>query len=86
MTELNSDIQETIKPNYSWIKVKKFVDDPSLPWEDRFERLEQHHKEETEFLINIVEDAIRETCETTVAHVNLMMGGVVYVGLKYRYL
>jgi len=32
--------------------VKKFVDDPSLPWEERFNRLLDHHEKETTYLIN----------------------------------
>lgn len=37
--------------NYSWIKVKRYVDDPSLTWEERYRKLEEHHQKETEFLI-----------------------------------
>ena len=33
------------------IPIKKYVDDPSLTWEERYKRLEAHHKEETEYLI-----------------------------------
>lgn len=40
--------------DYSWIKVKKYVDDETLSWEERYKRLETHHKEETEFLIQKV--------------------------------
>lgn len=39
---------------YGWIKVKRYVDDTSLSWEERYKRLEQHHMEETTFLINKV--------------------------------
>ena len=34
-----------------WVKVKKYVDDPDLSWEERYKRLEAHHTEETTFLI-----------------------------------
>lgn len=33
------------------IPIKKYVDDPTLSWEERYRRLEAHHKEETEWLI-----------------------------------
>ena len=41
---------------YSWIKVKRYVMDESLTWEQRYRQLEQHHLEETTFLI----DKVRE--------------------------
>ncbi len=34
---------------------KKYVDDPSLSWEERYKRLEAHHVEETTFLIARIE-------------------------------
>ena len=33
------------------IPIKKYEDDPSLPWPERYRRLEAHHLEETTFLI-----------------------------------
>lgn len=36
---------------YKWIKVKRYVDDASLTWEERYRKLEAHHVEETTFLI-----------------------------------
>ena len=39
---------------YSWIKVKKYKMDESLSWEERYRQLEQHHIEETTFLIEEV--------------------------------
>lgn len=36
---------------YKWIKVKRHVDDPGLSVEERLQRLEKHHLEETTFLI-----------------------------------
>ena len=33
------------------IPIKKYVDDATLTWEQRYTRLETHHKEETEWLI-----------------------------------
>jgi hypothetical protein len=50
------DILET----YRWIKVKKYKDDASLTWEERYRKLEEHHIEETSFLI----DKIREIIKT----------------------
>lgn len=46
--------------DYSWIKVKKYVDDESLSWEERYKRLLEHHEKETNFLINNI-DSIAET-------------------------
>lgn len=40
--------------DYSWIKVKKYVDDETLSWEERYKRLMDHHEKETRFLINEV--------------------------------
>jgi len=37
---------------YSWIKVKRYKMDESLSWEERYKQLEQHHIEETTFLID----------------------------------
>lgn len=34
------------------VPVKKFVDDETLSWEERFRRLEDHHFKETNWLIN----------------------------------
>ncbi len=50
-------------PDYSWIKVKRWVDDPSKPWEERFEALKKHHEVETKFLIGEckrAQDALKE--------------------------
>lgn len=38
----------------SWIKVKKYVDDETLSWEERYKRLLDYHEKETKFLINEV--------------------------------
>lgn len=32
------------------IPIKKYEDDPSLSWEERYKRLEAHHLEETSFI------------------------------------
>lgn len=52
---LNFDYVEHYK-GYKWIKVKKFIDDTNLSWEERFSRLERHHCQETEFLIQEIRD------------------------------
>jgi hypothetical protein len=39
---------------YGWIKVKRFQDDETKSWEERFKALEAHHEKETNFLINEV--------------------------------
>jgi hypothetical protein len=31
--------------------MKKYTDDPSLSWEERYKRLQAHHVEETEYLV-----------------------------------
>jgi len=45
---------------YKWIKVRKYVDDESLSIEERFKKLQEHHIEETSFLINKIRDLIRQ--------------------------
>ncbi len=52
--------KQEILETYKWIKVKKYVDDPNLSWEERYKRLEQHHVEETTFLINKVREIVNE--------------------------
>jgi hypothetical protein len=37
---------------YGWIKVKRYVMDESLSWEERYRQLEAHHVEETTFLFD----------------------------------
>jgi len=39
---------------YKWIKVKHYKMDETLSWEERYKQLEQHHIEETTFLIEEV--------------------------------
>jgi hypothetical protein len=49
---------------YSWIKVKRFHDDPNLSWENRYRALERHHLEETTFLIEKVRELARQLEES----------------------
>lgn len=51
---MSNEEREEILNTYKWIKVKKFVDNESLTWEERFKALEEHHIEETTFLISKV--------------------------------
>lgn len=54
--------------DYKWIKVKRFQDDASLSWEERFKLLEKHHLEETMFLIDKVRDLAKQLDENQVAN------------------
>lgn len=38
------------------IPIKRYVDDPSLTWEERYARLLAHHEEETKFLVSTIEE------------------------------
>jgi hypothetical protein len=40
--------------DFKWIKVKKYAMDESLSWEDRYRQLDEHHVQETTFLIEEV--------------------------------
>jgi hypothetical protein len=42
-----------VKPR---IPIKRYVDDPSLTWEERYARLLKHHEEETKFLVSTIEE------------------------------
>lgn len=55
---MSNEEREEILKTYKWIKVKKFVDNESLTWEERFKALEEHHIEETRFLINKIREII----------------------------
>ena len=50
--------KKEILETYKWIKIKKFKDDESLSWEERYKKLEEHHIEETNFLIDKIRDII----------------------------
>jgi hypothetical protein len=45
---------------YSWIKVKRYQRDTSKPLEEQYADLEQHHLDETTFLINKVRELAEE--------------------------
>lgn len=38
------------------MKVKKYVDDSSLTWEERYNKLYSHHLEETQELICVIQE------------------------------
>ena len=45
------------------IPIKKYVDDPTLTWEERYKRLDTHHQEETKWMIDEIrrlEDALSD--------------------------
>lgn len=48
---------------------KKFTDDPTLSWEDRFGVLLDHHEEESEFLVDKVK-AFEEALAKAVEHID----------------
>lgn len=47
------------------IPIKKYEDDPSLPWHERYRRLEAHHLEETTFLIARIGELESEPSSST---------------------
>ncbi len=57
MDELEKKI---ILETYKWIKVKRYIDDDSLSWQERYKSLEKHHLEETNFLINKIREIVKE--------------------------
>lgn len=44
------------------ISIKKYVMNENLSWEERYKELENHHKEETEFLIREIKRLEEELC------------------------
>lgn len=46
---------------YSWIKVKQHKFDPNKSWEENYKLLEEHHRQETEFLISLVPENIKQS-------------------------
>lgn len=57
---MDNNEKEEILNSYKWIKVKKFVDDETKSWEERFKALEKHHLEETNFLINKTREIVKQ--------------------------
>jgi len=50
--------KEIILNTYKWIKVPRYKDDSTLSWEERYKKLEEHHIEETQFLIDKVRELV----------------------------
>jgi len=57
---MKTEEKQEILDTYRWIKVKKYVDDENLSYEERYRRLEQHHIEETTFLINKIREIVKD--------------------------
>jgi len=53
--------KEEILNTYKWIKVPKYMDDATLSWEERYNRLNEHHIKETTFLIEKIRELIKES-------------------------
>jgi len=51
--------KQEILNTYKWIKVPRYIDDESLPLEERLKRLEEHHIKETTFLIEKIRELVR---------------------------
>ncbi len=58
--KLTEEEKREILETYKWIKVKKYVMDENLSWEERYKKLDEHHIEETNFLINRLRDIVKE--------------------------
>lgn len=55
---ISQEEKDLILNTYKWIKVPKFVDDDTLPWDERCKRLNEHHIRETTFLIEKVRELV----------------------------
>lgn len=55
---LETDKEEILK-TYKWVKVPKYIDDTELSWEDRYKKLENHHIQETNFLIDKIREIVK---------------------------
>ncbi|MEP5601737.1 MAG: hypothetical protein ABJL44_12000 [Algibacter sp.] len=51
--------KKTILETYKWVKVKRYIDDENLSWEERYNKLEKHHIEETSFLIDKIREIVK---------------------------
>ena len=43
---------------YKWIRVPKYTDDENLSWQERYQRLNEHHIKETTFLIEKIRNIV----------------------------
>lgn len=55
---MDTEEQQLILTTYKWIKVPRYRDDDTLPIEERFRQLQEHHIQETEFLIGKVREMV----------------------------
>lgn len=51
--------KQEILDTYKWIKVKRYQDDETKSWEERYKELEKHHLEETNFLITKIREIVQ---------------------------
>jgi hypothetical protein len=51
--------KQEILESYKWIKVKRYKDDQTKSWEERYRELEKHHLEETTFLIAKIREIVQ---------------------------
>ncbi|GJD22481.1 hypothetical protein RIVM261_074370 [Rivularia sp. IAM M-261] len=51
--------KQEILNTYKWIKVKRYKDDETKSWEERYKELEKHHLEETNFLITKIREIVQ---------------------------
>ncbi|MBP6732083.1 MAG: hypothetical protein KA149_08490 [Chitinophagales bacterium] len=56
---MNELEKKEILETYKWIKVKKYNMREDLSWEERYKELEQHHLEETTFLIEKIRELVK---------------------------
>lgn len=56
---MNDEEKNEILNTFKWIKVKRFKDDESKTWEERYKDLEKHHVEETQFLIDKIREIVK---------------------------
>jgi hypothetical protein len=61
--KLTEEEKREILETYKWIKVKKYMMDENLSWEERYRKLDEHHIEETNFLINKIREIVKEIGE-----------------------
>jgi hypothetical protein len=54
MNSKRSYTKKQIAEGYTWVKVPRYEDDPSLDLTERLSKLEAHHKAETTFLIDFI--------------------------------
>jgi hypothetical protein len=53
------------------ILIKKYVMDESLSWEERYQQLEAHHKEETEWMMDMLQKQEAEIKDSAIVTAGL---------------